>query len=288
MLKNTLFSKAVGVVTLYAFTSAVLPHSAYAGRGLAPLSFNEMYSLAENGKVETLRASVYRGLNIDAVNSDGDTGLCVAARRHDVYTYNALRASGANPRHPCTQKISGYETFLEKTDVVGLKGNSREALSAMGNKEAYKVGGSKIWWWIGGAALVGGITWLVLKNSHHSSKNDGGSSSSGGGTETYYSLGANAYSKGGAVRKTTETLVNSTVEKYSNDSLANVDTIDLRKNVLTNTNYIKSLLYASKGGSFTNKKDVLLSAGVGTIAMNAVNKSSIANNGYIKIDITPV
>ena len=136
MLRNTLFSKAVCIATIYAFTSAILPKSAHAVRGLAPISFDEMYSLAQNGQVEALRASVYRGLNIDTVNSDGDTGLCIAARRHDVYTYNSFRAAGAEPRHPCTHKISDYNDFLEKSNVVGLGGTSREALSAMGNKDS--------------------------------------------------------------------------------------------------------------------------------------------------------
>ena len=101
MFKNTLFIKLVCGVTIYSFSLAMIPQNVKAW-GLPPESFNKMYSLAQRGDVESLRASVYRGLNIDSVNRNGDTGLCIAAKRRDTYTYNAFRASGANPRHPCT------------------------------------------------------------------------------------------------------------------------------------------------------------------------------------------
>ena len=284
MLKNTLFSKAVSVVTFYAFTFAILPHSVSANRGLAPISFNEMYSLAQGGEVEALRASVFRGMNIDTLNSDGDTGLCVAARRHDVYTYNSFRASGANPRHPCTQKISDYDKFVERSKVVGPNGTSREALSAMGDKEDYTMS-SKIWWLLGGAAVTGGALWLIL--GHHHKSKDSSPNSSGipiDPEESYYSLGANAYSEGGAVIATSGTDENSSVLKYTNTSLKDIDTINLLSNVLNNTNHIKSILYAHDGGNYTNKSGTLLDAGIGTIAMNAVKNSSLDNNGYIRVD----
>ncbi len=283
MFKNTLFSKAVGILTLYAFSSAVLPHPARAERGLAPISFDEMYSLAQNGEVEALRASVYRGLNIDSVNSAGDTGLCIAARRHDVYTYNSFRAAGANPRHPCTQKISDYNNFLEKSQVVGLDGTSREALSAMGNKETYKVG-SGLWWWLGGAVVAGGALWLIF--GHHS-KSGGDDSGSGGGGNidpNYNSLGANAYSNGRALYTTSGSDKNKSNLSFSNTEMENLDTIDLRRNALKNTDYIKSILYAENGGSYVNDVDTWLDVGVGTFGMNAVKKSLINNDGYIKVD----
>ena len=282
MRRNTLFSKAVGILTLYAFSAAISPHPARAARGLAPISFNEMYSLAEDGEVEALRASIFRGLNIDTVNSDGDTGLCIAARRHDVYTYNSFRAAGANPRHPCTQKISDYEEFLDKSNVVGLDGTSREALSAMGNKETYKIS-SSVWWWLGGAALAGGVLALVLSHHHGGGGDDSGGSSSGD-DESYKSLGANAYSNGKSIRKTTGTEVNKTSLSYDNSALENLGDIDLQKNVLENTDKIKSILYAEKGGSYTNDIDTRLEVGAGTIGMNAVKTSSLYNDGYIKID----
>ncbi len=282
MFKNTLFSRAVGLLTLYAFSSAVLPHPARAERGLAPISFDEMYSLAENGEVEALRASNFRGLNIDSLNSDGDTGLCIAARRHDVYTYNSFRAAGANPRHPCTQKISDYNDFLEKSKVVGLEGTSREALSAMGNKETYKVG-SSLWWWLGGAVVAGGALWLILSHHHGGSHDDSGS---GGGNidPDYNSLGANAYSHGGALYTTYGSAKNKSNLSFDNTEMKNLDTIDLRRNALKNTDYIKSILYAESGGSYVNDVDTLLNVGVGTIGMNAVKKSTINNDGYIKVD----
>lgn len=282
MFKNTLFSKAVGLVTLYAFSAAITPHPAHASRGLAPISFDEMYSLAQSGEVEALRASVYRGLNIDSVNSNGDTGLCIAARRHDVYTYNSFRAAGANPRHPCTQKISDYNDFLEKSKVVGIDGTSREALSAMGNKETYKVG-SGLWWWLGGAVVAGGALWLIF--GHHSKSGDDDSGSGGGSIDpNYNSLGANAYSHGRALYTTSGSAKNTSNLSFSNTEMENLDTIDLRRNALKNTDYIKSILYAENGGSYVNDADTLLNVGVGTFGMNAVKKSLINNDGYIKVE----
>ena len=286
MFKNTLFSKAVGVLTLYAFSSALMPHSARAERGLAPISFDEMYSLAQNGEVEALRASNYRGLNIDSVNSNGDTGLCIAARRHDVYTYNSFRAAGANPRHPCTQKISDYNDFLEKSNVVGLNGTSREALSAMGNKETYKVG-SGLWWLLGGAVVAGGALWLILSHHHHGGDDDNGGGGGGSVDPNYNSLGANAFSHGGAlytVYGDSGSAKNKSNLSYNNSSMENLNTIDLRQNALKNTDHIKSILYAGDGATYVNNVDTLLDVGVGTIGMNAVKKSNINNDGYIKVD----
>ena len=172
MLKSALLKKTVCLTTIFSFALANLPKVAEAyGYRLSPESFDQMYYLAQNGKVEALRASVHRGLNIDIMNADGDTGLCVAARRHDIYAYNSFRAAGANPRHPCTQNIYDYDAFTTSSRAVPVTSTSREAYGAVGN-EQYSMS-PKIWWWIGGAALVGGGLALALGGG-------GGGGSSGG------------------------------------------------------------------------------------------------------------
>ncbi|MBR1840601.1 MAG: hypothetical protein IJ778_00545, partial [Alphaproteobacteria bacterium] len=91
MQKKTSFKKVVCLTTALSFGFAVLYPYTSRANPLAPISFNEMYSLAQRGDVESLRASVRRGMNIDVMKSNGDTGLCIAAKNHDSYTYNSFR-----------------------------------------------------------------------------------------------------------------------------------------------------------------------------------------------------
>ena len=288
MFKNALFTKTVCLTTLYAFAFAIMPRPSSAQTRLVPLSFSEMYSQAEDGEVEALRAAVHRGMNIDVMDSNGDTGLCIAAKRRDVYTYNSFRAAGANPRHPCTQNISGYADFLERSDVVGMNDTSRTAYAAMGDKEKYRVS-PKIWWWVGGAAVAGGVAlYFLLKHKHGGKKDDNGG---GGDTpvdpddkEDYFSLGANIATKGKALQKTSGNAENTKLLRFSNDNVEKIKDIDLRKKALSNTQYMNAILYAQDGGSYVNAADTLLDTGLGTAAMTAVKKSSVTNNGYIKVD----
>lgn len=281
MFKNALFTKTVCLTTIYAFAFAIMPRPAPAQTRLAPISFSEMYRQAENGEVEALRAAVHRGLNIDILDSNGDTGLCIAAKRRDVYTYNAFRASGANPRHPCTQRIYGYADFVERSDVVGMNDTSRTAYAAMGDKETYRI--SPAWWWVGGALAAGGLLYLLLGHKHGGKKSHS-SSDDGDKTEDYFSLGANIATKGKALKKTSGNSENTKLLRQSNDNVEQIVKIDLRKKALSNTDYMNAILYAHKGGSYINAADTLLDTGVGTAAMTALKESSITNYGYIKID----
>ena len=90
MFKNNLFTRAVSLTVMGAFAATLAPKKAQ-GQLLVPISFSQMYYLAQNGQVEALRGSVRRGMNIDVMNQNGDTGLCIAARKRDSYTYNAFR-----------------------------------------------------------------------------------------------------------------------------------------------------------------------------------------------------
>ena len=162
MLKNSLLIKTIEVITLGSFVTTIFPQKALANN-LYPLSFTKMYNLAQAGEVESLRASVRRGMNIDSVDSNGDTGLCIAARNHDAYTYNVFRAAGANPRHPCVQKIADYEDFVNSSKAVSVSSSSREAYSALG-KENYRIS-PVVWWVLGGLAVGGAIAAIIASNS---------------------------------------------------------------------------------------------------------------------------
>ncbi|MBO5442142.1 MAG: ankyrin repeat domain-containing protein, partial [Alphaproteobacteria bacterium] len=97
---------------------------------LSPQNFNKMYWLAQHGKVDILREAVNRGLNINSVNPNGDTGLCIAIKRNDYVAYNSFRMSGANTRHPCTYKMGKeYREFLENNKAV-------HADAIVGNEES--------------------------------------------------------------------------------------------------------------------------------------------------------
>ena len=82
---------------------------------LSPHNFNTLYNLAARGDVATINAARSRGLNIDAVNHNGDTGLCVAAKRYDRKAYRSFLQSGANPSHPCTWEIGDYREFMQSS-----------------------------------------------------------------------------------------------------------------------------------------------------------------------------
>ncbi len=276
MFKNTLFIKLVCGVTIYSFSLAMIPQNVKAW-GLPPESFNKMYSLAQRGDVESLRASVYRGLNIDSVNRNGDTGLCIAAKRRDTYTYNAFRASGANPRHPCTQRIVGYDDFVQRSSAVPMTANSREAYSAMG-REQYRVAP---WvWWAGGGLLIGGVA-LALALGGGGGGGHGGSSEE---KEPYYSLGAFAGTKAIITKTVNTDTTNDKVISHTNSNTEAISSIDFNTNVLKNSEYLDVILKADKGASYINSADGILNAGAGTIAMDSIAKSHITNNGYININ----
>lgn len=282
MLKSAFLRKTICITTIFSFSLAVLPKTANAyGYRLTPESFEEMYSLAQSGRVEALRASVNRGLNIDAMNSDGDTGLCVAARRHDSYTYNSFRAAGANPRHPCTQTINDYEDFIVSSRAVSPTSTPRAAYGALG-KEDYSVS-PRFWWWVGGAAVVGGV--LALGLGHGGGHGSSSSSSGDDPKEDYNSLGEIAGTEGDIRDRADNTTKNNT--KYiemANSQKEKVDIISLNTDVLANTKYLDVALKSVNDGIYTNTKDTVLKIGRGTIGMSAEKNSYINNYGFINID----
>ncbi len=258
----------------------------YRATRLSPQNFNKMYYLATKGKVGILREAVGRGLNIDAVNPNGDTGLCIAVKRKDEVAYNAFRMSGANPRHPCTYRIyNQYEKFLDSNNVASSQ-------LVIGNEESleyYVEERDWGWWpWIIGGAVIGG----------------GAIAFSGGGSSptpvdqtiipTVPNDGLTAllpnYTKiieGGSYS-------NVLALKGSNPNAGVVvDKIKFLPNIADNVDYLNAFIKVEDGGYFENALGGSIVLGDRTIGTSADGAIGIAvdgkgsngvNEGYIKLE----
>lgn len=136
---------------------------------LPPLSLAQMYSLAAQGNVRALRAAVQRGMNIDATDRYGNTGLCHSIYQRNYTAYNAFHASGANPRHPCIQNIppQQYDAFMASARATPITATPRDAYKEFADGEFVF---SKTAWIVGGVLLAGGITALALSGGGGGSK----------------------------------------------------------------------------------------------------------------------
>ncbi len=277
MFKNKTLFKTTGLVSLVALGFAAMP-SAVQAYNLAPLSFNRMYNLAQNGEVEALRASVRRGMNIDSVNQNGDTGLCVAAQHRDAYTYNAFRAAGANPRHPCVQRIPYYEDFVNSSKAVSVTATPREAYGQMG-KESYKIS-STTWWILGGLAVGGGIAALAMGGGGGGGSSSGNSDSS----ESNSYIGDGLGSLGSIYNSTSGKSANNNLLEVNNPDIKKIAQINFNENSVEAGKYMHVGLEAVNGGSYTNNENTKISINEGSSAMAAVNNSQVINNGYINAD----
>ena len=277
MFKNRILLKTAGLFTIASFSLSAVPFQAKANN-LAPLSFSRMYNLAQNGEVEALRASVRRGMNIDVVNQNGDTGLCLAAQNRDAYTYNAFRAAGANPRHPCVQKISYYEDFVNSSKAVSVTATPREAYGKMG-KESYKIS-STTWWILGGLAVGGGIAALAMSGGG----GGGGSSSGDSSSESNSYIGDTLGALGLIYNTTSGKASNSSLLEVSNPDIKKIAELNFNENPIEAGKYMYIGLKAINGGSYTNTENTKISINEGSSAMAAVNNSQVINNGYINAD----
>lgn len=250
---------------------------------LAPRDFNKMYYLASQGRVGILRSAVNRGLNIDSVNPNGDTGLCIAIKRKNYIAYNSFRMSGANPRHACTYKIyKEYQRFLDSTKTV------RENM-IIGNKESLQYREEeKNWWpWILGGVALGGVA---------------ASSGGGGGSSAPDSTIIPVTSNDGlgVMIENYNKLVNGssygnrqTLDASNPNASSVVDKIDLLPNIVDNYQYLKSYIKVENGGYFENMLNGSLilgdknigKSGDGAIGVTVEGDGSKGvNNGHIKID----
>lgn len=264
--------------SFWAAFGAVTDAYAVGGR-LSPQNFNKMYYLAAKGKVGILREAINRGLNIDAVNPNGDTGLCIAVKRKNYIAYNSFRMSGANPRHACTYRMyKEYQEFLDSQKAA-------KSDQIIGNEESlyYKDDETNWWPWIlGGAALGGGA--LAL-------------SSGGGGksrpaevdntiipTDPGFGLTAQIvdYHKLVSQNGSTNDLK---LDASNPDSAAVVNNIKFLPNMLDNADYLQTYIKVVNGAYFDNMFGGGLYLGDAAVGISAYDKGSRGkNNGVIEIN----
>ena len=232
---------------------------AFGGR-LSPRDFNKMYYLASQGKIGILREAVNRGLNIDATNPNGDTGLCIAIKRKNYVAYNSFRMSGANPRHACTYEINKeYREFLESSRAARTE-------KIVGNEESlYYNEEERSWWpWLLGGAAVGGA---ILAFS-----GGGGGGSAPAGDDTIVPTNP-GYGLASLVTNTEKKvnsggMENNVARRFENpDAAANAGKIQLLPNVLDNVDYLMSYVTVSNGAYFNNLAGGSLCDALGAGAM---------------------
>lgn len=155
------YKKTIALILSNILISATAVSSAQAYmRPLSPYNFNEMYKMAARGDVASLHKAISRGLNINAMDANGDTGVCVAVKRRDAKAYNTFRAVGASGSPHCRWNISHWDSFINSAPVrAGAKWRSADYTMPVYAGAAEK---SNMWWWIGGAAALGGGAALAL------------------------------------------------------------------------------------------------------------------------------
>ena len=267
-------------VVLGAFCLVNNAHGFYGG--LSPQNFNKMYYLATQGKVAVLRDAVNRGLNIDSVNPNGDTGLCIAIKRNNYTAYNSFRMSGANPRHQCTYRIhKQYQAFLASNKTVHTD-------KVVGNKESlYYNEGDYGWWpWILGGAAIGGGIWALSSSGGGGS---GGSSSGGGDTPVIPvdpGYGLASYLTDYIQQVDSGLQTNSLNVDGSNPKASEVvDKIKFLPNMLNNYPYLKIYARAINGAKYQNLSTGTINLGDATVGLGAYQDGSmVINDGVISAE----
>lgn len=132
-------------------------------------NFNALYSAASNRRIEIISRALARGLDIDSIDSNGNTGLCVAIRRNDYTAYQVFSHFGANQNHSCITRIPRYQysrfmASVPRTYQEYTSASSRYAKLPVQN--SYNIYSNNLYgtqwykspwtWTIGGLAIVGG------------------------------------------------------------------------------------------------------------------------------------
>lgn len=287
------FSKTLLLATTAFSMISVPAANAY----LSPLSFNEMYAHASRGNLTVLNNAILRGMNINAVNGDGDTGICVAVRRGDHIAYESFRNTGAHTRPKCLNNINAkqYKKFMADHRPYEL---------------AYRKEGSSIWWWIGGAAAVGGIALAAGGGgggggsdplpvstpedpTFHSDKGLGyvvaTSDPSEPETTPYEPVIISAEDKITEVNRESMQLSNNAnmwvynPDTFGYDTVLLSDLIDFDKDINSYTKYIRVGMRAYNDSVVINDTEQTISAGSGTVGLDALLNSSASNLGTIEI-----
>ena len=291
------FSKAL----LLATTSFSMITASTANAYLSPLSFQEMYAHASKGNLSILNNAILRGMNINAVNSDGDTGICVAIRRNDHIAYQSLRNAGAHPHPPCVNSINQkqYKKFM---------------VDHRPYEPVYTAKRSNLWWWIGGAAAVGGIAALAggggggggssgSTSSEPSKKPEdpnfhtdkglsyivGTTSPSEPEGETYSAVLVAANNDVTQVNREAMNVSNDAkmwvynADTFAYDTVALADLINFDADVNLYTKYIQVGMKAYNKSVVINDNSQTISLGNNTVALDASLYGSASNLGTIEV-----
>lgn len=297
------FKSIVTYLTIVSFYIATTL-SAFAAP-LPPISLAQMYSLASQGNVRALRAAVQRGMNIDATDRYGNTGLCHSIYQNNYTAYNAFHASGANPRHPCIQNIppQQYDYFMASSRATPVTATPRDAYKEFADGEFVF---STTTWVIGGLLLAGGIAAIALsgggggkKHHYYFPPNDSFTPTDDSlgafvGTETPSAPENSPYTPVKITNGENDsnfTLSNDSQIKVGDETKNLVDVINLNDSVLDYTKYIQVGMKAIDGNQVVNGKIPLTGTEVGatitlqnnTAGMVALHNSNAINNNTLKI-----
>jgi len=111
--------RSIALLTCCSFWLSLAPVDVCA-RKIPPANFGDMYNLASAGKLGSLLAAAHRGLDLDAPDNNGDSGVCVAIKNGDYMAYNTFIKAGASYHPTCINYISSsqYRSFLSSPLAV--------------------------------------------------------------------------------------------------------------------------------------------------------------------------
>ena len=149
-----LMRKFITYLTIIAFCFACVS-PAFATKKLSPADFNYMYGLAADGDLSSLMSAANRGLDLDATNKNGDSGVCIAIKKNDYKAYNTFIKAGAHEHPRCLNFISKskVESFMESSNTIKYS----EYPSSFVPRD------QSVDWWIAGAfsAVIVVLAWLI-------------------------------------------------------------------------------------------------------------------------------
>ena len=290
---QTKFSKSL----LLASTSFSLLLAQSAQAGLYPLSFTEMYNYAAAGNLTVLNNAVLRGLDINSVNDNGDTGLCVAIRRNNHIAYETFKKAGASTRPHCLDNISKQQ-------------QKRFAEDHKPYEVVYEDDDNSLWWWIGGAAVAGGVAIAAGSGGGGGSGSDvitptpedptvhsdkglgyiiGTTEPSEPETTPYQAVAVSAENDITQVNREALQVTNNAnmwvynPETFNYDTVPLADLINFDKDINLYTRYIAIGMRAYNKSAVINDSEQTISLTNNSVAMDALLNSSASNLGTIEM-----
>lgn len=118
--------------------ASLLGWSTEAGAGMAPANFGAMYNFAAQGKTHVLKNAIDRGMDIDSVNHNGFTGLCVAVYRQDYVAFKVFKSLGADVNHKCIKQIPQERRDAFINQATGSRSQSAGNYGGQGNSGSYR------------------------------------------------------------------------------------------------------------------------------------------------------